>query len=802
MIAVEKEVNSVVKCYHCGQPCEDEIHVLDHRKFCCFGCKTVYEILSQNQLCEYYDLDEAPGVRLAEVNTDDFAYVDQEEVRARLLSFASPTFCRVTFRIPSIHCVSCIWLLENLYKLQPGITRSEVVFGEKRVTIDFDPRRVKLSGVVRVLASIGYTPELTKDSAETPRKKTDRTLLFKIAVAGFCFGNVMMFSFPEYLGITVSDEGFVRMFGWLNLVLSLPVFFYSGWDYLTSAVQAFRQRQINLDVPIAAGLLALLFRSSWEIITASGAGYFDSLNGLVFFLLIGRWFQSKTYATLSFDRDFTAYFPIAVNKLIRENGENEWSPTVIYKLRRGDIIQIRNMEIIPADSTLLDERAFIDYSFVTGEAKPVRVQAGERVYAGGRLIGTPVRLTVEKPTSQSELTSLWNNEAFRKEKESRYQKVIDRVARRFTWVVLFIAVTAGIYWYMTDPTQTWLVVTAILIVACPCALALSAPFTYGSTLRAFGKHHLYLKNADIIERMAAIDAVVFDKTGTVTHGTAPTVRLHGNLSSDETSAIKLLTGYSTHPLSKLVTKSLPKAVETKVTDFSELPGKGIEGTVGGKHYRIGSAVFTNSASADDLRASHVYVSVDSQPRGYYVIKTSVRPNIGHMLRRLGSLCTALVSGDHDGDKPEMKKLFPEHTEMRFNQTPQQKLAYIEELQQQGKKVMMLGDGLNDAGALRQSDVGIAVTDDSGLFTPASDGILDGRQLEKLDTFLELSRDATKILKTAFVISFCYNAVALSFAVTGHLTPLVAAILMPLSSISVVCFTTLAVNFTVRRKLKI
>src|SRR5690606_596769 len=164
--------------------------------------------------------------------------------------------------------------------------------------------------------------------------------------------------------------------------------------------------------------------------------------------------------------------------------------------------------------------------------------------------------------------------------------------------------------------------------------------------------------------------------------------------------------------------------------------------------------------------------------------------------------TALVSGDHDGDKPEMKKLFPEHTEMRFNQTPQQKLAYIEELQQQGKKVMMLGDGLNDAGALRQSDVGIAVTDDSGLFTPASDGILDGRQLEKLDTFLELSRDATKILKTAFVISFCYNAVALSFAVTGHLTPLVAAILMPLSSISVVCFTTLAVNFTVRRKLKI
>ena len=792
---VALEINEDLKCYHCGQPCEETLP-LDGKNFCCYGCKTVYEILSQNQLCEYYDLERNPGLQLKDATDETYRYLDDTDIRKKILTFDSENFAKVNLSIPSVHCVSCIWLLENLHKLEKGVLHAEVNFIRKTVSITFNPKKVKLSTIARLLASLGYTPRINLDAQKVAPTKIDRSLLIKVAIAGFCFGNVMLFSFPEYLGIDHAEKDLIRIFSYLNLGLSIPVFFYSGWDYIRAAAKSFQQRQINIDVPIAAGLIALFFRSSYDILTATGPGYLDSFTGLVFFLLIGRWFQSKTYESLAFNRDFTAYFPLAVNRLVN----TEWTPVVIYQLNRKDVIQTRNMEIIPADSTLLDDFAYIDYSFVTGESKPVKAKRGELVYAGGRLIGTPVRMVVEKETSQSHLTSLWNHDAFRKIEESRFRKIIDRAAQKFTWVVLGIAVVTGIYWQFTDPSQMWLVLTAVLMVACPCALALAAPFTFGNMLRVFGKNHLYLKNADVIERMASINAVVFDKTGTVTHGRQPHVTMNGEFSDAEMSAIKKLTSYSTHPLSTILAKSIARSQGSEVSYFKEIPGHGIKGVVAGKVFMVGSASFTGSSFAGEVQGAHVFVSIDGTARGFFTIKTSVRHNISTMLNRLGRKSLTLLSGDHEGDIGEMKEVFGGNAALLFNKTPQEKLYYIKDLQQKGKKVLMVGDGLNDAGALKQSDVGIAVTEDSGVFTPASDGILYGDYLHMLDKFLDLAKSSSNILKTGFAISFFYNAIALSFAVTGHLTPLVAAILMPVSSISVVGFTTLAVNFIASRKL--
>jgi hypothetical protein len=269
---------------------------------------------------------------------------------------------------------------------------------------------------------------------------------------------------------------------------------YSARDYFVNAWHTFTQRQINIDVPIAVGLLALFFRSAYDILTHTGPGYMDSLVGLVFFLLIGRWFQNKTYDSLAFDRDYKSYFPLAVMKW----SGSGWVPVIVHDLQVGDQIRIRNLEIIPADSTMLSEKAFIDYSFVTGESKPVQVKLGDTVYAGGRLVGQPIELSVAKITSQSHLTRLWNNQIFQKPEESHYKKIIDRAARRFTWVVMGVAVVTAVVWYYLDPSQMWLVLTAVLMVACPCALALAAPFTYGNMLRVFGRHGFYLKNADVL----------------------------------------------------------------------------------------------------------------------------------------------------------------------------------------------------------------------------------------------------------------------------------------------------------------
>jgi P-type Cu+ transporter len=789
------EVIAEAKCFHCGQHC-DETLWLDDKPFCCYGCKTVFEILNAHDLCEYYSLDEQAGVSIKDINQESFSYLNDQNIRKKIIAFDSEAFSKVSFFIPSIHCISCIWLLENLQKINKAILRSEVNFPRKTVTIEFDPRQIKLSLLAGLLSTLGYTPQINLDTQAT-KKIVDKSLVLKLAVAGFCFGNVMLFSFPEYLGIDQADHELMRTFSWLNLALSVPVFFYSGFDYFRSALKSFRQKQINIDVPIAAGLLALFFRSAYDIISGTGPGYLDSFTGLVFFLLIGRWFQGKTYATLAFDRDFTSYFPLAVHKLVHD----EWHPVIIYELDRNDQIRIRNLEVIPADCILLDESAYIDYSFVTGESKPVFVKQSETIYAGGRLIGNSVRLVVEKKTSQSHLTSLWNNEAFKKNSESKYQKVIDSAARKFTWIVMGIALATAVYWQVTKPTEMWLVLTSVLMVACPCALALAAPFTYGSMLRVFGKHRLYLKNADVIERMAAVDAIVFDKTGTITHGKLPEVLWTGEIEEREFGAIKQLTGSSTHPLSGLIHHAIKQQSSGVIEGFKEIPGKGIEGRVHDKFFRIGSAAFVGFLEKIEQEASRVFVSIDGEMKGYFSIRITVRKNLRDMLQRLGDKCMALLSGDNESDTASMKQIFHANTQLLFNQKPHDKLDFIRNLQRNGRKVMMVGDGLNDSGAFKQSDVGLAVTDDSGVFTPASDGILYGEKMNDLDKFLDLAKSSAFILKTAFVISFLYNAITLSFAVTGNLTPLVAAILMPVSSISVVGFSTLAVNYVAHQKMK-
>ncbi|MBX2967473.1 MAG: heavy metal translocating P-type ATPase metal-binding domain-containing protein [Cyclobacteriaceae bacterium] len=791
-------VDQDVHCYHCGERCDDLLWQ-DDKPFCCYGCKTVYEILSANDLCEYYDLENNPGTSLRHVSDEAYVYLDDAQIRKKLVSFDSETFARVQFYAPAIHCVSCIWLLENLQKLTSGILRSEVNFARKTVTIDFNPTHIRLSEIARLITSVGYAPKINLD-AESKQKTDaavyDKALVLKLSIAGFCFGNVMLFSFPEYLGLDASDGQLGHIFSWLNILLSLPVLLYSDAGYMVSAWKSYKQRQINIDVPIAVGLIALFVRSVWDIVSGYGPGYLDSFTGLVFFLLIGRWFQNKTYESLAFDRDFKSYFPLAILRKEKEN----WEPVVVYNLEKGDQVKVRNMEIIPADSLLLDDEAFIDYSFVTGESKPVQVKKGELIYAGGKLLGQPVTLLVENRTSQSHLTSLWNNQVFQKPEESKYKRLIDKAAKRFTWVILGLTVVAGTYWYMADPSQVWLIITSILIVACPCALALTAPFTYGNMLRVFGKNKLYLKNADVIERMANVDAVVFDKTGTVTHGHNPEIVFTGQLSAEEKGWVHTLTGYSTHPLSKLIHNYLGNSRANVVEEFKEIPGKGLIGVVSGVPVRIGSAAFTGFHERLEDMSSTVFISIADEVRGYFTVRTAVRKNIQKMLGRLGERCEAMLSGDSSADSVQMGKLFQPTTQLLFNQSPHDKLHYISNLQHQHKRVMMLGDGLNDSGALKQADVGLAVTDDTGVFTPACDGILQGDRVSNLDTFLNLAKSATRIMKAAFVLSFTYNAIALSFAVTGHLTPLVAAILMPLSSICVVVFTTVAVNLAAKKQL--
>jgi len=431
------EVTVKEKCYHCGEDCIDKTLYFDDRAFCCQGCQTVYEILNGSDLCQYYDLEKNPGIQLkTPARQEKYAYLDNEDIISKLYDFQDGTLRKVTFYVPTIHCSSCIWLLENLYKLREGILHSSVNFLKKQVSITFEENKVKLRQVVELLAAVGYAPEISLAQNKKGTKKKDHSLAIKIGLAGFCFGNTMLLSLPEYLDTDFSlAEDFRAFFGYINLILALPVFLYAASDYFVSAWKGIRHRFINIDVPIALGILALFGRSAYEIISTTGPGYMDSLTGLVFFLLIGKWYQSKTYQALSYDRDYASYFPIAVTKV---KGDEEQS-LPLKDLQVGDRIIIRNQELIPADAILIKGEANIDYSFVTGESVPVSKNSGEQLYAGGRQVGSTLTVEVQKPVANSYLTELWNQEVFDKQRQSRLNSLVDVVSKYFTIAVILIS---------------------------------------------------------------------------------------------------------------------------------------------------------------------------------------------------------------------------------------------------------------------------------------------------------------------------------------------------------------------------
>ncbi|RAK66995.1 heavy metal translocating P-type ATPase [Hymenobacter edaphi] len=831
-------IRTATGCAHCGDDCPDEplrLPAQPELAFCCAGCKAVYELLDANNLCQYYALgEERPGQKIKPVELPGrFDYLDADSVQAQLLSFRSAELARLTLHLPQMHCASCIYLLEHLYQLDAGVTEARVNFLRKEISLSYRPADTSLKAVVTLLASLGYEPQISLAELGAQPHHGSRRLYYQLGLAGFCFGNVMLLAFPDYLSFT--DElahAFGRFFGYLSLVLALPVLLYAAQGFYRSAWAGLRQRYINLDFPICLGLTSLFAVSSYEVLTQHGPGYFDSFTGLVFFMLIGQWVQQRSYDALRFDRDFTSYFPVAVTLLTAE-GEKSVS---VKELRVGQRIRVRNQEVIPADAMLMRGRGQIDYAFVTGESVPVAKVAGEVVYAGGRQVGEAVELEVVREVSQGYLTQLWNNPAFRKADQPTLETYANRVGRYFVAATLLIAAGAILYWYPRDEQMMWRAFTSVLVIACPCALSLATPFALGSALTVFGRHRFFLKNAAVAETLGRATTIVFDKTGTLTDVQRSAVEYRGPvLSAQEQQAVAAVAAQSTHPLSQRLLQELPASV-LSVTDFVEVPGQGLRGVVEGMMVKVGSAAFVgagavptapanaaspaqgsnlgqsieqsagepeiNDPAADttDNLQSRVYVSLAGDLHGCYRFRNVYRRELGPVLADLGRRYRlAVLSGDNDSEQDRLRELFGPEAELRFRQTPQQKLDYVAALKARGETVVMVGDGLNDAGALQQADAGIALTDTLTNFSPACDAILDAGSFGRFGSFLRFTQDCLQVVLATFVLSFIYNGLGLGLAVQGRFTPIVSAILMPISSLSVMVFATLLVRLAARRR---
>jgi Cu+-exporting ATPase len=831
-------------CFHCGEPCPDGSSRQGEKVFCCQGCLVVHDLLAENGLGQFYELERHPGVRIRQQpGRERWDCLDAPALQKQLLDFTDGKLSRVTFKIPAIHCVACVWLLENLFRLHPGIRQTRVNFLRRELATEFAGGEIALSQVVELLASIGYEPSLTL--GELGKQKVTpagKRRWLQLGMAGFAFGNIMLLSIPSYLGLdSFSGPFFKVLFGYLSLAFAAPVLVYSASDYWRSAWLSMRQRVLTLEVPIALGLAALYAQSAFEIVFGRGEGYLDSLSGLVFFLLCGRAFQQKTHDRLVFDRDYRNFFPLSV---MRRTDAGEES-VAICDLRVGDRLRLRNGELLPADARLVSGSALMDYSFVTGESEPVGRETGDYLYAGGQQVGGAIEVETVKPVSQSYLASLWNHEAFHKDRGDDLNTLTNRYSRRFTRLVVAVAAGAALFWVLSgDAARGMKAFTSVLIVACPCALALATPFALGSAQRLLARIQIFFKNALVLERLAQVDAIVFDKTGTLTAAQGIAARWEGRknaaiqapnyrtavsfsagrddgLTDKEKALVHALTRHSTHPhamrIGELVAgtpamvpgrnpqQPLRDPQPATACSFGEAAGYGISGTVAGHELRLGSPAWLQRAGVTvpttELQSGSVsYLSIDARYRGAFVVANGVRPETGQLLNQLGQHYElALLSGDNERERERFRGLFGAKARLDFNQTPLDKLGFIRNLQDSGRTVMMVGDGLNDAGALKQSDVGVAVIEKVGTFSPASDVILAGAQVPRLYRLLKLARTSTQIVRFSFGISALYNLAGISIAAAGVLSPLICAVLMPLSSLSVVLFACGATTWAARRE---
>ncbi len=690
---VSNEITEKIQtCYHCGEKCENSNVSINEKYFCCSGCKLVYELLDENDMCMYYNLDEKPGASQKEKGgAFKYSYLDDETIVNHVIDFTDGKQSSVTFFIPEMHCSSCVWLLENLYRINTSIVSSKVNFLRKELSLTYVEEEITLRQVVELLSSIGYEPQIQLDSIDKKVKdESYKDLYIKLGVAGFAFANIMLFSLPDYLAIQDPLQlEFVQFFGYLSLLLALPVLFYSSIDYFKSALNSFKQKMVNMDVPISLGVLALFSRSLYEILVLNTSGYMDSFTGLIFLLLLGKLFQKKTYQSLSFDRDYKSFFPISV---IRKKMEIE-EVIPIYNLNIGDRFVIKNNELIPADSVLIKGDALIDYSFVTGESQPVEKICGDMIYAGGKQAGGAIELDAVKEVSQSYLTQLWNNDTFTKKIESRMTTLSNRVSKYFTFIVLSIAFISAFYWISESWALAVNAFTAVLIIACPCALALSTPFTLGNTLRIFGRAKFYLKNISVIEALSKIETIVFDKTGTITQSQSAGVEYFDLNSTNENDnvLIKSLVRHSTHPLSKSIYNHLSDVSFEPIFEFKEEKGLGVSATISGRTIKIGSNKFISAHNITENinQNTAAFIQIDNQLKGYFVFKNKYRNGLKNIISNLKSRFDIfLLTGDNEGERENLKSIFESDNKLYFNQTPYAKLDFIKNIQDNGRNVLI------------------------------------------------------------------------------------------------------------------
>ncbi len=742
-------------CRHCG------LAAPAGSMFCCSGCETVHDLLVSRGLTHFYDLNlplsGSPRPVTRDMNTPVSEIQSAEKTK---------------FYLEGIHCLGCLWLLEKLPELDPRITSSALDISHQILEVHIQPGSIKWSEVIRLLGNLGYTAKpIAEHSENEAQVKDQRKQLARLALAGFCAGNVMLLSVSIYAG---TDAWWSRNFGWLSLGLALPSLSYAAWPIYRSAFMPLRQGQLSVDLAIGLALLAGITTSVWSLLQGSAQGiYFDSLTMLIFLLLASRTLLNRFRASLAKESPFLSL--VKGERYERLGQENQFAAP--EEVQAGDRLLVKSGQTIPADATLLSEYGHLDLSLLTGESAPVKCRMGDPLDSGSRIVGSSVEIQALRPAQASRLAKILEQIRVFQLRRSPSIEFADRMARYFVLVVLSLALLT----ILLIPSEAGLQrALALVIVTCPCVLAFAIPLTLTRALQLAARRGILFRNAEKLEELAAAKKIFLDKTGTVTTGQFEVLRWEQKNGDplETRAAARALELASTHPVAKAIVHFTKEVQASSLSDFREIPGAGVCGRLRGEIWSV-----LRLEEASKCGENQLGVFREQELQATIALGDSLREGsvaAVNALRSLG-LDLTLLSGDTEDNVAATARVLgiPWKSRMR----PEEKAAFVS-----GMGGVMVGDGANDAAAFQAAAVGVAVAGAMELSLKNSDLVLTRPGLHSLVEAFKISRQTMAIIRSNFSVTLAYNLCAGILALTGHMSPLLAAILMPLSAMSVYLLT--------------
>jgi Cu2+-exporting ATPase len=780
-------------CFHCALPipaaCKLTVEIEGaQRPVCCPGCKAVAELIRDTGMSRYYDLRDAPdpGIGRPPEEAAEWGVFDSTDM-LEAFTERDGDMREATIYVGGMYCSACSWLIETTLAKQPGISSAEVNPITHRLRLRFPGQDAKLSDHLATLANLGYQPQpLSPESTTRPEVTEQRTALKRLLVASLGMMQVMMFAVGLYAmdfqGIDADMQHFLRL---VSFFVTTPVVFYAARPFFASAWRGVVARKPGMDLPVSIAVGSAYVASIYATFTRGEAVWFDSVTMFVFFLTLGRFLEMRARHR-SIDRS-TALSSLLPNTATRIDGDAH-VVVPVNQLYAGDRVLIRAGDPIPADGVLDSGTTSVDESLLTGEARPQLKAKGDELSAGCVNLDGLIEMTVTQTGSDTTLGTISRLSERARYTRPAFVTLADRIASYIVIALLIVAAAVATFWYFADPDRAFVITLSVLVVTCPCALALATPAAFAAAGSRLSQLRLLVTNGNAIESLSRTTLAMFDKTGTLTMGepriAAVFVIDNAFTEKDCRLIAAALEHASTHPLARAfaMQEALPVVSSPNI-----VIGQGVSGKVDGREWRIGNAEFVGGGvAADDSTTTHVFLGVEGNAIAWFEIEDELRPDAKqtlNALRQLG-LKTSLVSGDNKAAVESVAEAL-DIRDTHYECTPENKLTIIEAAQQAGERVVMIGDGINDAPVLAGADTSVAPAHGALLAQTSADVIMLGDSLAPLTTAIEMSRKTMRIVRQNLAWAIVYNTLALPLAAAGFVPPWLAAIGMSASSLVVV-----------------